>query len=60
MITRRAQKDDRVDQLKGKRVSITLDSPDDYQLDGDVAGTCTSLQAEVQPGALTVCVPLAQ
>lgn len=60
MITRRPQKDDRVDQLKGKRVSINLDSPDDYQLDGDVAGTCTRLQAEVQPGALTVCVPLAQ
>ena len=28
------------------------DGPDNYQLDGDVAGECRTLVAEVQPGAL--------
>jgi len=59
MITRRPQKDDRVDQLKGRRATITIESPDDYQLDGDAAGSCRRLEAEVRPGALVVCVPLA-
>jgi diacylglycerol kinase (ATP) len=57
MITRRPQRDDRVDQLKGRAVTITLKSPDDYQLDGDVMGECRRMRAEVQPGALSVKVP---
>jgi diacylglycerol kinase (ATP) len=56
MITRRAQKDDRVDQAKGKRVSITLEEEDDYQLDGDVMGGCRRMLAEVNAGALQVRV----
>jgi diacylglycerol kinase (ATP) len=58
MVTRRPQKDDRVDQIKGRRVTITLDGEDDYQLDGDVIGTCQRIVAEVQPGALQVHVPI--
>jgi hypothetical protein len=28
-----------------------------YQLDGDVVGESTTLFAEIQPGALTICMP---
>jgi diacylglycerol kinase (ATP) len=57
LITRRRQKDDQVDQWRGKRVEVRLSEPDSYQLDGDVVGQCRTLIAEIQPGALTVCVP---
>jgi hypothetical protein len=40
----------------GKRVRITIHGKDNYQLDGDV-GESTTLDAEIQPGALTICVP---
>ena len=54
MVTRRAQRDDQVDQAKGRSVTVTLQTPDDYQLDGDVIGTCRRMTAEVQPGALKI------
>jgi diacylglycerol kinase (ATP) len=57
LITRRPRRDDRVDQWSGSRVDVRLRHPDPYQLDGDVIGDCSSLRAEVRPGALTVCVP---
>ena len=57
LITRRGHKDDQVDQWRGKRVEVRLRQPDSYQLDGDVVGECRTLIAEIQPGALTVCVP---
>jgi YegS/Rv2252/BmrU family lipid kinase len=57
LITRRAKKDDRVDQRTGKRVRIIIDGKDNYQLDGDVVGESTTLTAEIQPGALAICVP---
>jgi diacylglycerol kinase (ATP) len=57
LITRRAKKDDQVDQRKGKSVRIVIDGKDNYQLDGDVVGESTTLDAEIQPGALTICVP---
>lgn len=57
MITRRAQRDDRVDQAKGRRVAITVRGEDDYQLDGDVMGSCHQMLAEIQPGALSIRVP---
>jgi diacylglycerol kinase (ATP) len=57
MITRRPQRDDRVDQVKGRRVSITVHGEDDYQLDGDVIGSCKQILAEVQPGALLLRAP---
>jgi diacylglycerol kinase family enzyme len=56
MITRRPQKDDKVDQLKGKTVRIVIDGTDDYQLDGDVMGACSRMLAEIRPGALSVRV----
>ncbi len=57
VITRRRQRDDRVDQWRGRTVRVTLSSPDTYQLDGDVEGECRSLQAEVRPNALHLCLP---
>ncbi len=56
LITRRGHRGDQVDQWSGRRVSVQLAKPDNYQLDGDVIGECRSLVAEVVPGALTVCV----
>jgi diacylglycerol kinase (ATP) len=57
LITRRPKKDDQVDQYKGKTVRIIIDGKDNYELDGDVVGESTTLFAEVQAGALALCVP---
>ena len=57
LITRRAKKDDQVDQRTGKTVRITIHGKENYQLDGDVVGESTTLFAEIQPGALAICVP---
>jgi YegS/Rv2252/BmrU family lipid kinase len=57
LITRRAKKDDQVDQHTGKTVRITIHGKENYQLDGDVVGESTTLFAEIQPGALAICVP---
>jgi diacylglycerol kinase (ATP) len=57
LITRRPKKDDQVDQHIGKTVRIMIDGKDNYQLDGDVVGESTNLFAEIQPGALAICVP---
>ena len=57
LITRRAKKDDQVDQHRGKKVRIKLHGKDNYQLDGDMVGEATALEAEIQPGALALCVP---
>ena len=60
LLTRRPKKDDQVDQHTGKRVRIMINGKDNYQLDGDVVGESTILDAEIQPGALAICVPPAQ
>jgi diacylglycerol kinase (ATP) len=57
LITRRPKKDDQVDQRTGKTVRIKIHGKDNYQLDGDVVGESTTLFAEIQPGALAICVP---
>ena len=45
--SRRAKKDDQVDQRTGKWVQIIIDGKDNYQLDGDVVGESTILTAEI-------------
>lgn len=57
LLTRRAKKDDQVDQRSGKSVTVKIRREESYQLDGDVIGTCTKLTAVVKPGALTICTP---
>jgi diacylglycerol kinase (ATP) len=57
VLTRRRQPDDQLDRLTGHRVTITVDERDQFQLDGDNAGECSTLTAEVVPGALQLRVP---
>lgn len=57
VLTRRKQRDDQVDHWQGRKVEVRLTHEDSYQMDGDVAGQCRTLVAEVQPGALRVCTP---
>jgi len=56
LITRRPKKDDQVDQHIGSSVEITLHDEHAHQLDGEVAGECSTLTAEVQPGVLNINV----
>jgi len=56
LITRQRHTDDQVDQWRGARVEVRLRHRENYQLDGDVVGECTTLLAEIEPGALQVCV----
>ncbi len=57
VLARQRRSDDQLDRLTGQRVKITVDPPDQYQMDGDTVGECRSLLAEVQPGALLLRTP---
>ncbi|GAB2591793.1 bifunctional phosphatase PAP2/diacylglycerol kinase family protein [Microlunatus antarcticus] len=57
VVTRRHREDAQLDRFTGRKVTITVDRRDAYQLDGDTAGDCRTLTAEVRPGALVVRVP---
>src|SRR4029453_4941114 len=57
LLPRRPQKEGQVAQHTGKGVRIPIHGKDNYQLDGDVVGESTILDAEIQPGALAICVP---
>jgi diacylglycerol kinase (ATP) len=57
VLTRQRRTDDKLDRLTGRRVKITVEERDAYQLDGDTVGECSSMVAEVRPGALTLRVP---
>lgn len=59
VITRQRRTDAQLDRLTGRRVQITVEEPDHYQLDGDTVGDCSTMTAEVRPGALTLRVPRA-
>jgi len=56
MITRRPQKDDQVDQARGRSITVRIDGTEDYQLDGDAMGECRTFRTEIRPGALVVRV----
>ena len=55
-VTRRAKKDDQVDQRSGTHVKIRLTKKANYQLDGDVVGEGSTLDASIVEAALTVAV----
>lgn len=57
VLTRQRRSDEQLDRLTGRRVTITVEERDQYQLDGDTVGECGSLVAEIRPGALTLRVP---
>jgi diacylglycerol kinase (ATP) len=57
VLTRRKRTDPQLDRLTGQKVTITVDGPDQYQMDGDTVGECSSMVAEVVPGGLTLRVP---
>jgi len=57
VLTRRHRNDEQLDRLTGRRVTIRVDSREPYQMDGDTVGECTTMTAEVVPGALTLRVP---
>jgi len=42
---------------KGKKLVVRLDSPQDFEVDGDSVGTVVAARAVVDPGALVVRVP---
>lgn len=57
VMTRQRGDEDQLDRLTGRKITITVEERDQYQLDGDTAGECSTLVAEVQPGALTLRTP---
>ncbi len=57
VMTRQRRTDDQLDRLTGRKVRITVEERDQYQLDGDTVGKCSSMTAEVVPGALNLRVP---
>ncbi|MGI8459508.1 MAG: diacylglycerol kinase family protein [Propionibacteriaceae bacterium] len=56
VMTRRRD-DPQLDRMTGRRISITVDEGDHYQMDGDTEGHCHTMVAEVRPGALTIRMP---
>src|SRR5215208_1966743 len=54
LVTRRAKKDDQVDQRKGKSVRIIIGGKDNSLLVGDVVGESTTLFAVILHGALAI------
>ncbi len=57
LITRRPQKDDPVEIHTDTSAFIRIKEPENFQLDGDVEGTFTTMEAEVVPSCLAVRVP---
>ncbi|HEY5821947.1 MAG TPA: hypothetical protein VIT20_08220, partial [Propionibacteriaceae bacterium] len=57
VLTRQRREDAQLDRITGRKVTIEVEESDQYQLDGDTVGVCTSMVAEVVPGALTLRVP---
>ena len=57
VLTRQRRSDEQLDRLTGRRVTITVEERDQYQLDGDTVGECGTMVAEIKPAALTLRVP---
>jgi diacylglycerol kinase family enzyme len=57
VLTRQRRTDAQVDRLIGRKVTISVDGRDHFQVDGDTVGECSTMTAEVRPGALTMRVP---
>jgi diacylglycerol kinase (ATP) len=57
VLTRRRRTDAQVDRLTGRKVTISVEGRDQFQVDGDMVGECSTMTAEVRPGVLTMRVP---
>ncbi len=57
VLTRRRHTDEQLDRIVGRKVVITVEERDQFQLDGDTVGECGTMVAEVRPGALLLRVP---
>jgi diacylglycerol kinase (ATP) len=57
VLTRQRRTDDQLDRITGRKVTITVEERDRYQLDGDTEGECNRLTAEIMPGALLLRSP---
>ena len=57
VLTRRKRTDRQLDRLTGRKVSIQVDGRDHFQMDGDTVGECSTMTAEVKPGALRLRIP---
>ncbi|HEY9293750.1 MAG TPA: diacylglycerol kinase family protein [Microlunatus sp.] len=54
VLTRRDRDLDQLDRITGSKIKIEVVEGDHFELDGDPAGECHTLLAEVLPGALTI------
>jgi diacylglycerol kinase family enzyme len=57
VLARQRRRDAQLDRLTGRKVTITVDGRDHFQLDGDTVGECSTMTAEIRPRALTMRVP---
>ncbi len=57
VLARHRRPDAQLVRLQGRRVTLTVEQPDRYQLDGDTVGSCTTLTAQVLDSALLLRVP---
>ena len=57
LLRRGARNDGRLERRQFRRLEIRTSLPQPYELDGDAAGSTTSLVVEVRPGALVLRVP---
>ncbi len=54
MLLRHRRPDKSLDRVSGRKVRVQIHGADAYQIDGDAAGECTELTAEVVPHALVL------
>jgi len=57
VLTRQQRTDSQLDRLTGRRVTIKVDGRDHFQMDGDTVGECSTMTAEIRPGALRMRIP---
>ena len=57
VLARQKRTDRQLDRLTGRKVSIKVDGRDHYQMDGDTVGECSTMTAEIRPGALRLRIP---
>jgi diacylglycerol kinase (ATP) len=57
VLTRRDRSVDELDRMTGSKIKIEVAEGDQFQLDGDLAGECHTMTAQILPGALNIRVP---